>query len=55
MTSSRSDLWFLPSLSRSMVGRNGGLFMIRPVPGIRRQVTETGRLRRGKNMLVRVE
>ncbi len=40
---------------RAMVGRNGDLFMIRPVPGIRRQITETGRLGWEKQALVRVE
>jgi len=39
---------------RSLVGRNGDLFMIRPVPGIRRQVVETGRLGWEKHELVRV-
>jgi ribonuclease J len=42
-------------VSRAMVGRNGDLFMIRPVPGIRRQVVETGRLGWHKEGLVRVE
>jgi len=40
---------------RAMLGRNGDLFMIRPVPGIRRRVTETGRLGWDRKMLVRVE
>jgi ribonuclease J len=40
---------------RAMVGRNGDLFMIRPVPGMRRQMTETGRLGWEKQTLVRVE
>ncbi|PXX92450.1 MBL fold metallo-hydrolase [Marinobacter vulgaris] len=40
---------------RTLVGRNGDLFMIRPVPGIRRQITETGRLGWDKQALVRVE
>ncbi len=39
---------------KTLVGRNGDLFMIRPVPGIRRQVTETGRLGWQKGELVRV-
>lgn len=39
---------------RRLVGRNGDLFMIRPVPGMRRQVTETGRLGWQKQQLVRV-
>jgi len=39
---------------RAMVGRNGDLFMIRPVPGIRRQIVETGRLGWEKQELVRV-
>ncbi|WP_227515401.1 ribonuclease J [Marinobacter salinus] len=33
--------WGVP---RALVGRNGDLFMIRPVPGMRRQVAGTGRL-----------
>lgn len=40
--------------SRSLLGRNGDLFMIRPVPGIRRQVVETGRLGWQRGELVRV-
>lgn len=40
---------------RAMVGRNGDLFMIRPVPGIRRQIAETGRLGWDKQALIRVE
>ena len=39
---------------KSMLGRNGDLFMIRPVPGIRRQVVETGRLGWERGELVRV-
>ncbi|MCG7200642.1 ribonuclease J [Marinobacter pelagius] len=39
---------------RTLVGRDGDLFMIRPVPGIRRQVVETGRLGWEKRELVRV-
>ncbi|MFO7528886.1 MAG: ribonuclease J [Marinobacter sp.] len=39
---------------RTLVGRDGDLFMIRPVPGIRRQVVETGRLGWQKQELVRV-
>ncbi|MBW7472110.1 ribonuclease J [Marinobacter sp. M216] len=40
---------------RTLVGRNGDLFMIRPVPGMRRQIAETGRLGWDKQALVRVE
>jgi len=36
------------------VGRDGDLFMIRSVPGIRRQVGETGRLGWQGQELVRV-
>ncbi len=39
---------------RTLVGRDGDLFMIRSVPGIRRQVVETGRLGWQKQELVRV-
>ncbi|WP_020561380.1 MBL fold metallo-hydrolase RNA specificity domain-containing protein [Marinobacter gelidimuriae] len=39
---------------KTLVGRNGDLFMIRPVPGMRRQITETGRLGWFKEALVRV-
>ena len=39
---------------RALLGRNGDLFMIRPVPGMRRQVVETGRLGWEKGELVRV-
>lgn len=39
---------------RALLGRNGDLFMIRPVPGMRRQVVETGRLGWEKGALVRV-
>ena len=39
---------------RRLVGRNGDLFMIRPVPGMRRQIVETGRLGWEKLELVRV-
>ncbi|WP_372971240.1 ribonuclease J [Marinobacter sp.] len=39
---------------RALVGRNGDLFMIRPVPGMRRQITATGRLGWEKQVLVRV-
>ena len=39
---------------KTLVGRNGDLFMIRPVPGMRRQITETGRLGWLKQALVRV-
>lgn len=38
---------------RTLVGRNGDLFMIRPVPGIRRQLVEVGRLGWLKEELVR--
>lgn len=41
-------------VSRRLVGRNGDLFMIRPVPGMRRQIVETGRLGWEKQELVRV-
>jgi len=42
---------------RQLVGRNGDLFMIRPVPGLRRAVVETGRLGwdRGQLVPIRVE
>ena len=40
---------------RSMTGRNGDLFMLRPVPGIQRQKVKTGRLGWEKGGLVRVE
>lgn len=39
---------------KRLVGRNGDLFMIRPVPGMRRQIAETGRLGWEKQELVRV-
>ena len=39
---------------KALLGRNGDLFMIRPVPGMRRQVVETGRLGWDKGELVRV-
>ena len=39
---------------KSLLGRNGDLFMIRPVPGMRRQVAEVGRLGWEKGGLVRV-
>lgn len=39
---------------KSLLGRNGDLFMIRPVPGMRRQVAEVGRLGWEKGELVRV-
>ncbi|TGN39255.1 ribonuclease J [Marinobacter confluentis] len=39
---------------KRLVGRNGDLFMIRPVPGMRRQMVETGRLGWLKQELVRV-
>ncbi|MEP2613041.1 MBL fold metallo-hydrolase RNA specificity domain-containing protein, partial [Marinobacter alexandrii] len=42
-------------VSKTLVGRNGDLFMIRPVPGMRRQIAETGRLGWDKQELVRVE
>lgn len=38
---------------KTLVGRNGDLFMIRPVPGIRRQLVEAGRLGWLKEELVR--
>lgn len=41
-------------VSKQLVGRNGDLFMIRPVAGIRRQVVETGRIGYHKGKLVRV-
>ncbi|MCG8519183.1 MAG: ribonuclease J [Pseudomonadales bacterium] len=31
-------------IAKSLIGRNGDLFMVRPVPGIRRQLVATGRL-----------
>ena len=40
---------------RSMTGRNGDLFMLRPVPGIQRQKVETGRLGWVKGKLVSVD
>lgn len=40
---------------KALVGRNGDLFMVRPVPGIRRQLVATGRLGYQKGELVRVE
>ncbi|QSP95779.1 ribonuclease J [Marinobacter salinisoli] len=40
---------------KALVGRNGDLFMIRPVPGMRRQIAATGRLGWLKQELVRVE
>lgn len=39
---------------KSLLGRNGDLFMIRPVPGMRRQVAEVGRLGWEKGELLRV-
>ena len=39
---------------RTLVGRNGDLFMIRPVPGMRRQLASVGRLGWSKGELVRV-
>ena len=42
-------------VAKTLVGRNGDLFMIRPVPGMRRQVAETGRLGWDRHELVRVE
>lgn len=39
---------------KSLLGRNGDLFMIRPVPGMRRQVVEVGRLGWERGELVRV-
>ena len=50
-----ADIAKATGVPRAMVGRNGDLFMIRPVPGIRRQVVETGRLGWHKEGLVRVE
>lgn len=41
-------------VGKTLVGRNGDLFMIRPVAGIRRQVVETGRIGYHKGELVRV-
>lgn len=49
-----ADLAKGAGVPRAMVGRNGDLFMVRPVPGIRRQVVETGRLGWQKQELVRV-
>ncbi|MBW0148441.1 ribonuclease J [Marinobacter arenosus] len=42
-------------VNRALVGRNGDLFMIRPVPGMRRQIAETGRLGWDRQTLVRVD
>ncbi|MEE2762746.1 MAG: ribonuclease J [Pseudomonadota bacterium] len=42
-------------VGKTLVGRNGDLFMIRPVPGMRRQVVETGRLGWDRQALVRVD
>lgn len=39
---------------KALVGRNGDLFMIRPVPGMRRQLVETGRLGWSDDSLVPV-
>ncbi|KMQ73220.1 ribonuclease J [Marinobacter subterrani] len=50
-----ADIARAQGVPRAMVGRNGDLFMIRPVPGIRRQIAETGRLGWEKEALVRVE
>jgi ribonuclease J len=50
-----ADIAKATGVPRAMVGRNGDLYMIRPVPGIRRQVVETGRLGWHKEGLVRVE
>ena len=50
-----ADIAKATGVPRAMVGRNGDLFMIRPVPGIRRQIAETGRLGWQKEGLVRVE
>lgn len=41
-------------VGRTLVGRNGDLYMIRPVPGIRRQLVATGRLGYRREELVRV-
>jgi len=41
-------------VGRTLVGRNGDLYMIRPVPGIRRQLVATGRLGYRQEELVRV-
>lgn len=49
-----ADLARTAGARKSMLGRNGDLFMIRPVPGIRRQVVETGRLGWDRGELVRV-
>lgn len=50
-----ADIARSQGVPRAMVGRNGDLFMIRPVPGIRRQVVETGRLGWQKEELIRVD
>lgn len=50
-----ADIARAQGVPRAMVGRNGDLFMIRPVPGIRRQIAQTGRLGWEKEVLVRVE
>jgi ribonuclease J len=50
-----ADIAKATGVPRAMVGRNGDLFMIRPVPGIRRQIVEVGRLGWQKEGLVRVE
>lgn len=42
-------------IPRTMTGRNGDLFMLRPVPGMQRQKVRTGRLGYEKGGLVKVE
>lgn len=50
-----ADIARASGASRALVGRNGDLFMIRPVAGIRRQAVETGRLGWERGELVRVD
>ena len=40
---------------RSLTGRNGDVFMLRPVPGMQRQKVSTGRLGWQKGKLVSVD
>lgn len=48
-----ADIAKATGVPKTLVGRNGDLFMIRPVPGIRRQLVEAGRLGWLKEELVR--
>jgi mRNA degradation ribonuclease J1/J2 len=49
-----ADIARATGVPKRLVGRNGDLFMIRPVPGMRRQIVETGRLGWQKQALTRV-